>query len=128
MNNEKTAFNSYGEFSADGKEYHIYNTDTPAPWCNILANERFGTIISNFGTVYSYYKNSSEYKLTNWCNDFANFIPGETFKGIFEEGYNLTYGFGYVKVSETDEVFEKYMDIFTHYFVLFLFDYSYLSI
>lgn len=112
MNNEKTAFNSYGEFSADGKEYHIYNTDTPAPWCNILANERFGTIISNFGTVYSYYKNSSEYKLTNWCNDFANFIPGETFKGIFEEGYNLTYGFGYVKVSETDEVFEKYMDIF----------------
>lgn len=112
MNNEKTAFNSYGEFSADGKEYHIYNTDTPAPWCNILANERFGTIISNFGTVYSYYKNSSEYKLTNWCNDFANFIPGETFKGIFEEGYNLAYGFGYVKVSETDEVFEKYMDIF----------------
>ena len=112
MNNEKTAFNSYGEFSADGKEYHIYNIDTPAPWCNILANERFGTIISNFGTVYSYYKNSSEYKLTNWCNDFANFIPGETFKGIFEEGYNLAYGFGYVKVSETDEVFEKYMDIF----------------
>ena len=112
MNNEKTAFNSYGEFSADGKEYHIYNIDTPAPWCNILANERFGTIISNFGTVYSYYKNSSEYKLTNWCNDFANFIPGETFKGIFEEGYNLAYGFGYVKVSEANETLEKYMDIF----------------
>ena len=112
MNNEKTAFNSYGEFSADGKEYHIYNIDTPAPWCNILANERFGTIISNFGTVYSYYKNSSEYKLTNWCNDFANFIPGESFKGIFEEGYNLTYGLGYVKVSEANETLEKYMDIF----------------
>lgn len=112
MNNERVAFNSYGEFSSDGKEYHIYNTDTPAPWCNILANERFGTVISNKGTVYSYYKNASEYKLTSWCNDFANFTAGETFKGIFENGYNLTYGFGYVKVTEESDTFEKYMDIF----------------
>lgn len=112
MNNERVAFNSYGEFSSDGKEYHIYNADTPAPWCNILANERFGTVISNKGTVYSYYKNASEYKLTSWCNDFANFTAGETFKGIFENGYNLTYGFGYVKVTEESDTFEKYMDIF----------------
>lgn len=112
MNNENVAFNSYGEFSKDGKEYHIYNTDSPAPWCNILANERFGTVISNKGIVYSYYKNSSEYKLTNWCNDFASFMPGETFKGIFEHNYNLNYGFGYVKVLEEDSSIEKLMDIF----------------
>ncbi len=112
MNNETIAFNSYGGFSKDGKEYNIYNIDTPAPWCNILANERFGTLISNYGTVYSYYKNSSEYKLTNWCNDFANFIPGETFTGIFDEGYNVTYGFGYVNISQEDDGIEKYMSIF----------------
>ena len=67
MNNELIAFNSYGGFTNGGKEYQIYNTDTPVPWCNILANERFGTVISNKGTVYSFYKNASEYKLTNWC-------------------------------------------------------------
>ena len=73
MNNELIAFNGYGGFTQDGKEYQIYNTDTPVPWCNILANERFGTVISNKGTVYSFYKNASEYKLTKWSNDFANF-------------------------------------------------------
>ena len=112
MNNELIAFNSYGGFSKDGKEYQIYNTDTPVPWCNILANERFGSLISNCGTVYTFYKNASEYKLTNWCNDFANFIPGESFEGIFDEGYNLTYGFGYVKVLQENDNIEKQMDIF----------------
>jgi len=112
MNNELLAFNSYGGFSKDGKEYQIFNTDTPAPWCNILANERFGTVISSYGTVYSFYKNASEYKLTNWCNDFVNFIPGESFKGIYDEEYNLTYGFGYVKVLQENDNIQKQMDIF----------------
>ena len=112
MNNELIAFNSYGGFSKDGREYHIYNTDTPVPWCNILANERFGTVIGNKGTVYSFYKNASEYKLTNWCNDFANFVPGETYTGIFEEGYNLVYGFGYVKVLQDNDNIQKQLDIF----------------
>ena len=112
MNKQLIAFNSYGGFSEDGREYNIYNIDTPVPWCNILANERFGTLISNYGTVYSYYKNSSEYKLTNWCNDFANFVPGETFKGIFDKEYNLSYGFGYVKVLQENNELEKNMTIF----------------
>ncbi|MDD2627828.1 MAG: hypothetical protein PHR25_03060 [Clostridia bacterium] len=90
----------------------IFNTKTPVPWCNILTNERFGTVISSYGTVYSFYKNSSEYKLTNWSNDFANFIEGETFTGIFENHYNLKYGFGYVNVSEENEDILKTMDIF----------------
>jgi len=112
MNNEVIAYNSYGGFINSGREYQIYNTDTPVPWCNILANERFGTVISNYGTVYSFYKNASEYKLTNWCNDFANFIPGETFEGIFDKDYNIIYGFGYVKVLQETNNIEKYMDIF----------------
>lgn len=112
MNNELVACNSYGGFINGGKEYQIYNTDTPAPWCNILANERFGTVISNKGTVYSFYKNASEYKLTNWCNDSVNFIPGESFTGIFDEGYNLTYGFGYVKVLQEDNDIKKELNIF----------------
>lgn len=106
------AFNNYGGFSEDGTEYIIVNTNTPVPWCNILANERFGTLISSKGTVYSYFKNSSEYKLTSWSNDFAEFKQGESFKGIFEEGYNMSYGFGYTKIVEETDKIKKEMDIF----------------
>ncbi|MDD2376904.1 MAG: hypothetical protein PHD15_05830 [Clostridia bacterium] len=106
------AFNSYGGFSKDGNEYHILNTKTPLPWCNVLANENFGTIISNYGTIYTYFRNSRENKLTNWCNDWTNTVPGEKFKGIFDEGYNLNYGFGYVKVNQIDDNIRKDMTIF----------------
>lgn len=109
---EYVAFNSYGGFDKSGREYHILNTDTPLPWCNIMANESFGTIISSYGTVYTYFKNSQGYKISNWCNDWITFKPGEVFKGIFENNYNLIYGFGYTRVCEEDEIFEKNMDIF----------------
>lgn len=105
------AFNSYGGFTKDGNEYHILNTKTPLPWCNVLANENFGTIISNYGTIYTYFKNSREYKLTNWCNDWTYPVPGEEFEGIFDEGYNLNYGFGYVKVNQIDDNVKKDMTI-----------------
>ena len=92
---EKTykAFNGYGGFNKEGDEYEILNTHTPLPWCNVLTNERFGTLISTYGTVYSFYKNAGEFKLTHWCNDWADFTAGESFKGVFENEYNLTYGF-----------------------------------
>ena len=106
------AFNSYGGFNEQGNEYHILNTKTPLPWCNVMANEKFGTIISTYGTVYSYYKNSQGFKITNWCNDWITFEPGEKFTGIFEKDYNLIYGFGYVKVLEADEFLNKTMNIF----------------
>lgn len=106
------AFNSYGGFNEEGNEYHILNNNTPLPWCNVIANEHFGSIISNKGTVYTYFKNSREFKLTNWCNDWVTFEPGEKFKGIFDQDYNIVYGFGYVKVLEEEDYLEKTMDIF----------------
>ncbi len=110
---ELIAFNSYGGFSKNGDEYHILNPKTPLPWCNVLANENFGTVISTHGTVYTYFENSREYKITNWCNDWTDVTPGETFEGIFDgSDYNLIYGFGYVKVLEETEEINKSMDIF----------------
>lgn len=106
------AFNSYGGFNLTQDEYHILNTVTPLPWCNIMANENFGTVVSSYGTVYTYYKNSQSFKLTNWCNDWASFTPGEKFKGIYEKNYNLIYGFGYTKVVENENYIDKTMDIF----------------
>jgi len=106
------AYNNYGSFNKEGDEYEILNTHTPVPWCNVLSNSRFGTVISSYGTVYSFYKNASEYKLTSWCNDWAAFVPGETFKGVFDTNYNLTYGFGYVKVNGENNNIQRMMEIF----------------
>lgn len=106
------AFNMYGGFNSKGDEYHILNTKTPVPWCNVMANEHFGTIVSSYGTVYSYYKNSQGFKISNWCNDWISFKQGETFEGIYDKDYNLVYGFGYTKVKQEDDDVKKELDIF----------------
>lgn len=106
------AFNMYGGFNESGDEYHILNTKTPVPWCNVMANEHFGTIVSSYGTVYSYYKNSQGFKISNWCNDWISFTPGEIFEGIYDSNYNLAYGFGYTKVFQEDDGIKKDLDIF----------------
>ena len=106
------AFNMYGGFNQEGDEYHILNTKTPVPWCNVIANEHFGTIVSSYGTVYSYYKNSQSFKISNWCNDWISFRQGETFEGIYDNNYNLIYGFGYTKVLQEDCEVKKELDIF----------------
>lgn len=42
---------------------------TPRPWSNIIASKSFGSIITESGGGYVYYKNSSLNKLTEWSND-----------------------------------------------------------
>lgn len=73
-------FNGYGGFDEKKNEYKILldnGINTPAPWCNILANERFGTVLTESGGGYTWYKNSRENKLTSWCNDPVSDIPSE---------------------------------------------------
>ncbi len=42
---------------------------TPAPWCNVLANPEFGTLVSESGSMCTWWGNSSERRLTPWNND-----------------------------------------------------------
>jgi len=42
---------------------------TPAPWCNILTNPGFGTLVSESGSMFTWWANSSENRLTQWSND-----------------------------------------------------------
>lgn len=42
---------------------------TPAPWCNVLANPNFGTLVSETGSMCTWRGNSSENRLTPWNND-----------------------------------------------------------
>ncbi|PEQ88564.1 carbohydrate-binding protein [Bacillus sp. AFS006103] len=75
-------FNGWGGFTEDGQAYQIYvqnGSYLPRPWSNILANPQFGTLITDFGTGYSWWRNSRECKLTPWTNDPVLDEPGECF-------------------------------------------------
>jgi len=64
--------NSYGGFTPDDGNYVIHldgRRRTPAPWCNVLANESFGSIVSEAGLGYTWCINSGEHRLTPWSND-----------------------------------------------------------
>ena len=69
--------NGYGGFSADGHEYVIRldalrrgsHRRPPMPWVNVIANPRFGTLVSESGAGFTWGGNSREHRLTPWSND-----------------------------------------------------------
>jgi cellobiose phosphorylase len=74
-------YNGIGGFTSDGREYVITTSKdsiTPAPWVNVLANNGFGTVISENGMAYTWAENSHEYRLTPWYNDPVTDASGET--------------------------------------------------
>ena len=75
-------FNGLGGFAPDGREYVIH-TDrkrvTPAPWVNVLANARLGTVVSECGSAYTWFLNAHECRLTPWSDDPVSDGCGEAF-------------------------------------------------
>jgi cyclic beta-1,2-glucan synthetase len=80
--------NGFGGFSPDGREYIISPltpsdanpstaAKTPAPWINVVANNRFGFLISESGAGYTWNGNSQTNRLTPWNNDPVSDPPGE---------------------------------------------------
>ncbi|MDJ0977568.1 MAG: glucoamylase family protein [Erythrobacter sp.] len=72
--------NGYGGFTRNGREYVIHlapGMSTPAPWVNVLANEDFGTLVTESGGGFSWSINSGEYRLTPWTNDPVSDRQGE---------------------------------------------------
>jgi cyclic beta-1,2-glucan synthetase len=69
--------NGFGGFSADGREYVIeLERDAqgrlhwpPLPWSNVMANESFGTLVTESGASCTWSRNSREHRLTPWLND-----------------------------------------------------------
>ena len=106
-NKEKLVFdNGYGGFKSNGKEYVIYNKNTPMPWCNVIANPSFGTVITNNGCGYTYAYNSGEFKISSWNNEMVLNDKSEGFKfdGKIFDPEKCTHGFGYsILESETEE-------------------------
>lgn len=56
---------------------YIIDTETQTPWCNILANPSFGTLVSDKSLGFTYAINSRENKLTPWDNDSISDNRGE---------------------------------------------------
>ena len=109
-------YNEYGGFSQDGKEYLIRvnkNENVPMPWCNVMANESFGTLVTDGMAGYTWYKNSRLNRVTAWSNNPILDVPSEVIYMKDDESkkawslglnpmadnndYYVIYGFGYSK-------------------------------
>ena len=129
--NEEKYFNDYGGFSPDGKEYIIAQNKKnrlPTVWSNILANEKFGTVITENMGGYSWYKNSRLNRLTAWHNKAFMDIPSEIiYMQDLESGktwslglnpmpddnnYNVIHGFGYTKYIHTSSDIRQELEVF----------------
>jgi len=72
--------NGTGGFDPENGDYVIHLSaggKTPAPWCNVIANDGFGTIVSEAGLGFTWAVNSGENRLTPWFNDPVSDTPGE---------------------------------------------------
>jgi cellobiose phosphorylase len=70
--------NGIGGFMHHGGEYCIDMAQgTPRPWCNLLVNERFGSVVSAAGGGYTWADNARTLRLTPFRNDTLFDIPGE---------------------------------------------------
>ena len=75
-----THANGLGGFTTGGREYAIVlegNSDTPLPWVNVIANERFGTVVGATGAAWTWAGNSRENRLTPFANDPVSEFSGE---------------------------------------------------
>jgi cellobiose phosphorylase len=120
--NDLLFFNGTGGFTSDGKEYKLITNKketTPAPWVNVIANPKFGTVISESGSAYTWAINAHEYRISPWSNDPVSDIGGEAFYLRDEETghfwspspfpkrgisapYIITHGFGYTTFEHAE--------------------------
>ena len=122
--------NGLGGFTPDGREYviiHQPGSTTPAPWSNVLANPRFGSVVTEVGGGYTWYENAHEFRLTPWHNDPLTDACGEAFYLRDEEtgrfwsptpqpasgrsAYVCRHGLGYSVFEHTEEDIASEMNI-----------------
>ncbi len=73
--------NSIGGFDEHRGEYVMYlskNSRTPVPWVNVIANEYFGTVVTESGAATTWSDDSFDNRLTPWQNDSLVDRSGES--------------------------------------------------
>ena len=124
--------NGHGGFTRDGREYVIRlgpgSPPPPMPWVNVVANERFGFLVSERGAGYTWSRNSRENRLTPWYNDpiadphgealylrdedrrtFWSPLPGPVPPAAPCE---VRHGFGYTRCTQAIEGLEQEVCLF----------------
>ena len=119
-------YNQYGGFDRDGRDYVVTNTNTPMPWVNVIANPKFGTVVSSTMAGFTFAYNAQQFKLTGWSNDIVRdnasemlllnkkqFVPatarhGQGYSAFDAEYEDLRVA---VRVFVSKEKMEKYYQI-----------------
>jgi cyclic beta-1,2-glucan synthetase len=113
-------------FSPDGREYIITlgpDEWTPLPWSNVIANERFGCLVTESGMAATWSENSRENRLTPWSNDPVSDPSSEVIyirdeeSGVImsptplpvrdNEPYTVRHGQGYTIYSHSNNDLEQ---------------------
>ncbi|HEU0276985.1 MAG TPA: glucoamylase family protein [Rhodanobacteraceae bacterium] len=123
--------NGFGGFREGTGEYTLTldrGRPTPAPWCNVLANEGFGSVISETGGAYTFAENAHEFRLTPWYNDPLRDLSGEALwlrdeiTGEYwsptalptpsADPYRVLHGFGYSHFEHAHADLLSELDVF----------------
>jgi len=123
--------NGFGGFDAESDEYVIVLDErrtTPAPWVNVIATPRFGTLVSEAGIGCTWAENSHENRITTWNNDPVSDGSGEciyirdeetgefwspTPLPVWGDGtYVIRHGRGYSRFEHTDHGIAHTLDWF----------------
>ena len=122
--------NEYGGFLDNGKEYLISQNieeRIPTVWSNVMANETFGTVVTDSMGGFTFSKNSGLNKITNWSNNQVTDEPSEviymqddeTFSAwslglnpmADNKEYSTIFGYGYAKyIHESDDVKQELIE------------------
>ncbi len=98
---------THGQFEKDGSEYVIKDPRTPMPWINVIANERYGLVLSQAGGGFSWLDNCQLERLTRWEQDLVQDRQGrfvyvqdvESESAIWSTTYQPT-----LQEAKTDEI------------------------
>jgi cellobiose phosphorylase len=69
--------NAFGHFDPSGRAFTITNPNTPMPWCNVICNGRFGTVVSQNGGGFSWFDDAQHCVLTRWEMDLVRDSHGK---------------------------------------------------
>jgi cyclic beta-1,2-glucan synthetase len=123
--------NGIGGLTPDGREYVTFlraGEATPAPWCNVLANPDFGSLVDESGSCFTWYGNSSENRLTTWRNEpvtdnaaEAVYLRDEETGEVWSptprpvpdgQPYEVTHGAGYTEYRHISAGLEQTLSVF----------------
>ncbi len=124
-------YNEYGGFAEDGQEYIIRvnkNHKLPTTWSHVIANEKFGSIVTQNMGGFTWNKNSRLNRISAWSNNSLFDNPSEI---IYlkdkntgdtwslgknpkpdDNDYFITYGFGYANYYHTSFGVEQEVEVF----------------